>query len=424
MNKIDSVSGLNSTPRGERLHIAIFGRRNVGKSSLINALTKQDVAIISDIPGTTTDPVYKTMEILPIGPVVLIDTAGLDDQGKLGSERVRRTLGVLAKTDLALLVVDQEWDSWEEELLSAVTKRALPVIIVLNKEDERDSGHQFSVGEKTVREKIELTLAGRSVPLAGVSAKKGYGIEELKNVIIKAAAQGGEEQSILGDLVTPGDVVILVTPIDLAAPKGRLILPQMQVIRDLLDHGAQALVIQETELEQALEGLTRPPRMVVTDSQVFKLVNELTPPDISLTSFSILFARYKGNLPLLVSGAKAIDKLQIGDKVLIAEGCSHHRTDDDIGKVKIPNWLEQRVGGKLQYTWSSGGTLPEDLEQFRLIIHCGSCMLNRRQMLSRLDLIQASGVPVVNYGVAIAYLHGILERVLSPFSEALALLES
>lgn len=421
MDNHNSISGLNATPRGERLHISIFGRRNVGKSSLINALTNQDVAITSNIPGTTTDPVYKTMEILPIGPVVLTDTAGLDDEGELGIERVRRTLGVLAKTDLALLVVDREWGSWEEELLAAVTKRSLPVIIVINKEDELTT--QLVEGEKTIREKIEQRLEGSLITLVGVSAKKGLGIVELMNVIILEAAHGGVEQTILGDLVTRGDVVILVTPIDLAAPKGRLILPQVQAIRDLLDHGAQALVIQETELKLALEGLTKPPRMVITDSQAFKVVNELTPSEICLTSFSILFARYKGNLPLLVAGAKDIERLKIGDKVLIAEGCSHHRTDDDIGRVKIPNWLEQRVGGKLQYTWSSGGSLPEDLEEFRLIVHCGSCMLNRRQMLSRLDLIGASGVPVVNYGVAIAYFHGILERVLSPFPEALEVLK-
>lgn len=449
---LGGTAGLSETPRGERLHIAIFGRRNVGKSSLINALTNQDVAITSATPGTTTDPVYKAMEILPIGPVVLIDTAGLDDEGTLGKERVKRSLNVLDKTDLALLLIDSTrgWGQWEEEILALINKRSLPVVAVLSKTDlnpapaaravrrniddnqakingshsdidgsQSNPHNNQSKTDSEVPAGVSEYLAVHHIQTVAVSAKTGHGIEALKTAIIQAAARTEEEPPLLGDLVNPGDQVILVAPIDRAAPKGRLILPQVQAIRDLLDHRAQALVIQETELPAALKNLREPPRLVVTDSQVFKAVNEMTPPEISLTSFSILFARYKGNLLQLVAGAKAIERLHPGDRVLIAEACTHHRTDDDIGKVKIPSWLEAKVGGKLEYTWSSGGTLPENLQEYRLIVHCGACMLNRRQMLSRLRRIAADNIPVVNYGVAIAYLHGILGRVLSPFPEAL-----
>ncbi len=401
------IAGLSETPRGERLHIALLGRRNAGKSSLINALAHQDVAIISPTPGTTTDPVYKAMEILPLGPVVLIDTAGLDDEGILGEERIRKSLSVLDKTDIVILVVDAStgWGTWEDTLLTKLNNRALPTILVLNKSD---------LIEEPLRE---------HPPWIPVSASQGSGIDLLKEALIELGTSTREEPSLMGDLVSTGDTVILVAPIDRSAPKGRLILPQVQAIRDLLDHRVQALVVQETELASALSMLKTAPRLVVTDSQVFKAVNELTPSHISLTSFSILFARYKGHLSQLVSGANAIENLKPGDQVLIAEACTHHRTDDDIGTVKIPRWLEQKVGGPLSYTWVSGGTLPENLDFFKLVIHCGSCMLNRQQMLSRLERIRRAGVPVANYGVTIAYLHGILERVLSPFPQALAVLK-
>lgn len=431
------MAGLSQTPRGERLHIAIFGRRNVGKSSLINALTNQSVSIISDTPGTTTDPVYKAMEILPIGPVVLIDTAGLDDDGVLGKERVKRSIDVLNKTDLALLIVDsiQGWGNWEDEIHSLLVERSLPLIVVLSKTDLplsqslEDSVNSLGSNSSTIESTSEQTLNSsylksltlqlveKQIPVVNVSSVTGNGIEELKSAIIKTAALNQVEPPLLGDLVQPGEQVILVAPIDRSAPKGRLILPQVQAIRDLLDHRAQAIVIQESELSKTLESLREPPRLIVTDSQVFKFVNELTPPQISLTSFSILFARYKGDLSQLVAGAKAIEKLKPGDKVLIVEACTHHRTEDDIGKVKIPRWLEERTRGKLEYTWASGGTLPDNLHDYQLVVHCGACMLNRKQMLSRLVRIRRAEIPVVNYGVAIAYLHGILGRVLSPFPE-------
>lgn len=412
------IAGLSETPRGERLHITLLGRRNAGKSSLINALAHQEVAITSSTPGTTTDPVYKAMEILPIGPVILIDTAGLDDEGILGEERVRKSLSVLDKTDIAVLVVDAltGWGTWEDTILLKLNNRAIPTVLVLNKSD--------LVGEPA---QVRTATPGSSMehpPWIPVSAYQGLGIDLLKEALIQLGASTREEPSLMGDLVSAGDTVVLVAPIDRSAPKGRLILPQVQAIRDLLDHRAQALVVQETELASALNTLQTAPRLVVTDSQVFKVVNELTPPHISLTSFSILFARYKGDLSQLVSGAKAIENLKPGDQVLIAEACTHHRTDDDIGTVKIPRWLEQKIGGPLSYTWVNGGTLPENLDSFKLVIHCGACMLNRRQMLSRLERIRRAGVPVANYGVTIAYLHGILERVLSPFPLALAVLQS
>ncbi|KLU59746.1 tRNA modification GTPase MnmE [Peptococcaceae bacterium CEB3] len=414
------VAGLNETPRGERLHIAVFGRRNAGKSSLINAIANQEVAIISPTPGTTTDPVYKTMEILPIGPVVLIDTAGLDDEGILGSERVRRSLHVLDKTDLALLAVDapEGWGSREDEIASLLTERQLPLVVALNKADTLDPD---------VTARIRAAVQNRfppAIPVIPVSARTKAGIEALKSALIQAASPEEEEPSLLGDLVQAGDTVILVAPIDRSAPKGRLILPQVQAIRDLLDHHAQALTIQSEELPMALASLRNPPKLIITDSQAFQTVNALTPEEITLTSFSILFARYKGDLCELAAGAKAIERLRPGDRVLIAEACTHHRTDDDIGKVKIPAWLERKVEGKLSYTWVSGGTLPADLSEFQLVVHCGACMLNRRQMLARLHRITSAGVPVVNYGVSIAYLHGILPRTLSPFPDALRVIRS
>ncbi|MFZ5642812.1 MAG: [FeFe] hydrogenase H-cluster maturation GTPase HydF [Bacillota bacterium] len=407
-----NTGGLNETPRGSRLHIAIFGRRNAGKSSLINALTNQDIAIVSDIPGTTTDPVYKSMEILPIGPVVVIDTAGIDDVGELGELRVKKTIEVLNKADLMVLVIDpaQGAGGYEKDLVEKAGDQGVPVVGVLNKID-LDPG--------VTPQRLEEFLGLRVVP---VSAATRQGIEDLKSELIKSAPKDWTAPTIIGDLINPGDTVVLVVPIDLAAPKGRLILPQVQTIRDILDNDACALVVKERELRQALSNLKNTPRMVVTDSQAFLKVDADTPREIALTSFSILFARYKGNLEALVAGARAVDNLRPGDRVLISEACTHHRVADDIGTVKIPRWLRQKVGGELSFEWSSGTELPKNLEQFKLVIHCGACMINRREMLHRIMQVNRAGVPIVNYGVLIAYIHGILKRALSPFPSALRLL--
>ncbi|OAT85525.1 [FeFe] hydrogenase H-cluster maturation GTPase HydF [Desulfotomaculum copahuensis] len=404
---------LNRTPRGDRLHIALFGRRNAGKSSLINALTRQNIAIVSGVPGTTTDPVYKSMEILPIGPVVIIDTAGIDDTGELGGLRIQKTLAVLAKTDILLLVLDPSGDigSYERELITRAGENNVPVLGVINKTDLHPEAARDS------------RAAALGIPLTAVSARTGEGIEQLKQELIRHAPRDWTAPTIAGDLVDPGDTVVLVVPIDLAAPKGRLILPQVQTIRDLLDHDACALVVKERELKKALAGLSRPPRLVITDSQAFLKVDADTPPGVLMTSFSILFARYKGDLEILTAGALAVDSLHPGDRVLISEACTHHRVEDDIGTVKIPRWLRQRVGGQLEFNWVSGLELPADLDGYKLIVHCGACMINRKEMLHRLMQANRAGVPVVNYGVLIAYLHGILPRALEPFPAARQLLE-
>ncbi|OPX90647.1 [FeFe] hydrogenase H-cluster maturation GTPase HydF [Pelotomaculum sp. PtaB.Bin117] len=408
-----TAGGLNETPRGERLHIAIFGRRNAGKSSLINALTNQTIAIVSDVPGTTTDPVYKSMEILPVGPVVLIDTAGIDDLGELGELRVKKTIDVLDKADLMLLVVDPEQDAggYESSLVGKAREQGVPVIGVLNKVD---------LNPELTPEELSEKLGIRMVTVSSVTRQ---GIEDLKKEIIKSAPKEWASPTIIGDLINPGDTVVLVVPIDLAAPKGRLILPQVQTIRDILDNDACAVVVKERELKQALQDLNRKPKLVVTDSQAFLKVDADTPGDIMLTSFSILFARHKGNLEALVAGVRAVERLKPGDRVLIAEACTHHRVADDIGTVKIPRWLRQRVGGELHFDWASGIEMPEDLNQYQLIVHCGACMINRRQMLHRMAEAAGAGVPMVNYGVLIAYLHGILKRALTPFPAAGRLLE-
>jgi [FeFe] hydrogenase H-cluster maturation GTPase HydF len=404
---------LNETPRGSRLHIALFGRRNAGKSSLINALTNQNIAIVSDVPGTTTDPVYKSMEILPIGPVVLIDTAGIDDVGELGTLRIEKTLGVLAKTDLLVLVVDPEQGAgtYEEDVVRKARENKVSVIGVVNKTDLHPDAEPRRFTEML------------GVPFVGVSARTGQGVDELKMAMIKSAPKDWTSPTILGDLINPGDLVVLVVPIDLAAPKGRLILPQVQTIRDILDNDAMTLVVKERELKAALGALKEKPKLVVTDSQAFLKVAADTPKDVLMTSFSILFARYKGDLTTLVEGTKAIDDLKPGDKVLVAEACTHHRVEDDIGTVKIPRWLRQIVGGPLDFTWASGLELPADVGQYKLIIHCGACMINRKAMLHRLMVAQGAGVPIVNYGVLIAYVLGILKRALKPFPEALQLFE-
>jgi [FeFe] hydrogenase H-cluster maturation GTPase HydF len=404
---------LNETPRGSRLHIAIFGRRNAGKSSLINALTNQNIAIVSDVPGTTTDPVYKSMEILPIGPVVLIDTAGIDDVGELGSLRIKKTLAVLAKTDLLLLVVDPASGigSYEDDVIKKAKQNKVPVVAVVNKRDLYPSAPLPYFGGQS------------RMPVIPVSALTGYGINDLKLAMIKSAPKDWVTPTILGDLISPGDTVVLVVPIDLAAPKGRLILPQVQTIRDILDNDAMAYVVKERELKAAISSLVNKPRLVVTDSQAFLKVAADTPKDIPMTSFSILFARYKGNLQTMVEGIRAIERLVPGDKVLVAEACTHHRVEDDIGTVKIPRWLRQLVGGALDFQWVSGPELPPDLQDYKLIVHCGACMINRKEMLNRLVKARQAGVPIVNYGVLIAHVLGILKRALAPFPEVSHLLE-
>ena len=405
---------LNQTPRGERVHIALFGRRNAGKSSVINAVTGQELAVVSEVKGTTTDPVFKSMELLPLGPVVMIDTPGLDDGGALGRLRVEKARAVLAKADIALVVCDitAGFSSFEESLLEEIRARKLPCLVVLNQADRYDA---------PAREEAARLQQRIGVPVLAVSAKTGAGIGELKERIA-ALAPEEEERKLLGDLLRPGDVVVLVVPVDKAAPKGRLILPQQQAIRDILDAGAVAVVSQDDRLAEVLQTLSRPPRMVVTDSQVFAGVAAVTPESIPLTSFSILMARYKGDLPRLMEGVRAVSALREDDLVLIAEGCTHHRQCGDIGTVKIPRWLERRLGHPVRFETASGTGFPADLGRYRLVIHCGGCMLNRREMLSRMDRAAAQGVPVVNYGVLIAYLNGILPRCLGPFPEALAAL--
>lgn len=395
---------MQETPRANRLHIAIFGRRNAGKSSLINAITGQDIALVSKKAGTTTDPVYKAMEILPIGPCVLIDTAGIDDEGELGILRIKKTHEVLDKTDLALLVIDPFLgiSSFELDLVNEFKRRNIPFIPVVNKIDQ--ASPPVDKIEAEIKEKVHL-----------VSAATGEGINQLKELIARKAPLDYQEPAIIGDILNPGDMCILVTPIDSAAPKGRLILPQVQTIRDILDHDCLALVVKETELAKALESLNSPPRIVVTDSQAFKEVSAIVGKSIPLTSFSILYARYKGDLKILLQGIEKLKQVKPGDKILISEACTHHKQQDDIGTVKIPRLLEKMIGDKAELHWSSGSSYPEDLSSFKLIIHCGACMLNRRQMLNRIEKAIAAGVPITNYGLFLAYANNILEQALEPF---------
>ncbi len=397
---------LNATPSGERVHIAFFGRRNAGKSSLVNAFTGQDLAIVSDVKGTTTDPVSKAMELLPLGPVQIIDTPGLDDEGELGTLRVQRTKLVLRKTDLAILVADATAPLGETEqaLLDLCRARNIPWILV--------------------RSKADLLEA---IPEAGadtiyVSAKTGYHIHELKELAARLALGTENRRPLVSDLLRPGDTAVLVVPIDKAAPKGRLILPQQQVIRDALEAGAAALVCRETELAAALQGLSAPPKLVVTDSQVFGKVAQIVPQSVPLTSFSILMARCKGDLALTVAGAAAVRNLKDGDRVLIAEGCTHHRQCEDIGTVKIPRWLAESTGRTLQYDFCSGVEFPENLTPYALVVHCGGCTLNPKEMAARQRLAVDQAVPITNYGVLIAAVHGILPRTLQPFPAIAALL--
>lgn len=411
--------GLNSTPSANRVHIGFFGRRNAGKSSVVNAVTGQELAVVSDTKGTTTDPVYKSMELLPIGPVMIIDTPGFDDEGALGELRVRKTKQVLNKTDIAVLVVDatEGKKQCDEELIRIFKEKEIPYIIVNNKADLLSDEISEKVCQNNVFEqrKAEQNALLSSGQEQYVSALTGAGIYELKECIGKLTPNEDMTLKIVGDLLHPGDFVVLVVPIDSAAPKGRLILPQQQTIRDVLEANAAAIVVKESELKQTLEQLGRSPAMVITDSQVFEQVSEEVSEEIPLTSFSILMARYKGYLETAVNGVAAIDHLKDGDKILISEGCTHHRQCDDIGTVKIPRWLKQHTGKKLIIETSSGTEFPEDLTSYALVIHCGGCMLNEREVKYRMKCAEDQKVPFTNYGIAIAQMKGILKRSIELF---------
>lgn len=399
--------GLNDTPSGERVHIGFFGRRNAGKSSIVNAFTNQELAVVSDTAGTTTDPVYKAMELLPIGPVMIIDTPGFDDVGELGELRVKKTSQVLNKTDCAVLVTDaeQELGGCEEELIGLFKKKDIPYIIVRNKCD--------LLGE----------VPGNGDGYFYASAKEKINIHELREAVAALVKVQEQTHKIVGDIIKPGELAVLCIPIDKAAPKGRLILPQQQVIRDLLESGAGALACRETELKEFLDDLSPKPAMVITDSQVFARADADTPKDIKLTSFSILMARYKGFLEPAVKGAAAIDKLKDGDRILISEGCTHHRQCEDIGTVKLPKLLKKYTGKDFRFEYSSGREFPEDLNEYALVIHCGGCMLNSREMNYRIKSVEDTGVSVTNYGIAIAYMNGILARSLEVLPEVHKLIE-
>ena len=403
---------LNNTPSSERTHIGIFGRRNAGKSSLINALTGQNLAIVSDVRGTTTDPVFKAMELLPLGPVVMIDTPGLDDTGELGKLRIQKAYQVLNKTDIAVLVVDGTTGITPQDnaILTRIQDKKIP--LVLNKAD--------LVSEHVHQEMIVSTHLKYKIPLENIlwtNTTEHLHIHELKERLGSLVPSEDSSRFIVRDLVKPGDFVVLVVPIDSAAPKGRLILPQQQTIRDLLDAGTTAIVVKETELKSTLDSLGKKPALVITDSQAFKEVDKDTPSDILLTSFSILFARYKGNLETVVRGARALDTLEDGDTILISEGCTHHRQCDDIGTVKLPRWVCKYTGKDVSFEFTSGTEFPLDLTRYKMIIHCGGCMLNEREMKYRLKCADDADIPITNYGTAIAYMKGILERSIEIFPQ-------
>lgn len=399
--------GLNDQVSAERVHIGFFGLRNAGKSSVVNAVTGQNLSVVSDVKGTTTDPVKKAMELLPLGPVVIIDTPGIDDEGDLGALRVKRAKQALNICDVAVLVVDGNigLQQADKQLITLFKDKNISYVIAYNKSDLL----------------CEIPTAAENEIY--VSAEQKSNIYELKELIARLAKQEENTKRIVADIIKPNDVVILVVPIDSAAPKGRLILPQQQTIRDILEAGAISTVCRETELPQTLASLKSPPSLVITDSQAFGKVSKDVPDDIRLTSFSILFARYKGDLAKAVQGAAMLDKLQDGDTVLISEGCTHHRQCEDIGTVKLPNWVKNHTGKRLNFEFTSGGEFPEDLSKYALIIHCGSCMLNEREMKSRVRRASDSGVPITNYGIAIAHMHGILRRSLAPFPEILSELD-
>lgn len=398
--------GLNDTVSADRIHIGFFGLRNAGKSSVVNAVTGQELSLVSDVKGTTTDPVKKAMELLPLGPVVIIDTPGIDDVGELGEMRVKKARQVLNYTDIAVLVTEalEELSPAENELIALFTDKNIPYIIARNKSD--------LYKEQTSREKTVY-----------VSAKTGEGVFELKEMIGSLASKEDNSKRIVADLLEENDIAVLVVPVDKAAPKGRLILPQQQTIRDILEAGAISVVVRDTELPAALYSLGRKPKIVITDSQMFGKVSKVVPEDIMLTSFSILFARYKGDLINAVRGAAALDKLKDGDKVLISEGCTHHRQCGDIGTQKLPMWISKHTGKQLSFEYTSGMEFPEDLSKYALVIHCGGCMLNEREMKYRIKQTLDCNTPITNYGMVIAHINGILKRSLIPFPEAVKALE-
>ena len=398
--------GLNDTVSAERVHIGFFGMRNAGKSSVVNAVTGQKLSLVSDVKGTTTDPVKKAMELLPLGPVVIIDTPGIDDEGELGEMRVKRAKQAMNLCDIAVLVVDGEkgLQSSDKELITAFEARKISYIIAYNKADLLE----------TIPDCKENEIY--------VSAKSGKGIFELKEMMARSAKEWESGRKIVSDLIEPNDIVVLVVPIDSAAPKGRLILPQQQVIRDVLESGSAAVVTREIELKETLDSLGRKPKIVITDSQAFGVVSKIVPEDIPLTSFSILFVRYKGGLESAVHGAATLDKLKDGDKVLISEGRTHHRQCEDIGTVKMPKWIKEYTGKDLQFEFTSGTEFPEEISDYSLIVHCGACMLNDREMKYRRTFADSNGVPMTNYGIAIAYMNGILKRSLAPFPDILKML--
>ncbi|MGF0034233.1 [FeFe] hydrogenase H-cluster maturation GTPase HydF [Bariatricus sp. SGI.154] len=404
---------LNNTPSAERVHIGIFGKRNAGKSSVINALTGQSLAIVSDVKGTTTDPVLKAMELLPLGPVVMIDTPGLDDEGDLGALRIQKAYQILNKTDIALLVVDGIVGMTKEDhaILNRIKAKSIPYVIVMNKADLADKNMDSALCSNTGSSSESLSTDN----IIWVSATDHTNIHELKEFIATLVPTEDTRLRIVGDLIQPSDFVVLVIPIDKAAPKGRLILPQQQTIRDILEAGAISVVTRNTELKATLASIGKKPSLVITDSQAFEQVAADVPQDIALTSFSILFARYKGNLKSVVNGAKALDSLEDGDTILISEGCTHHRQCEDIGTVKLPNWIRKHTGKSLNFEFTSGTEFPMDLKKYKLIIHCGGCTLNEREMKYRLKCAEDAGVPMTNYGTAIAYMKGILERSIEIF---------
>jgi len=400
--------GLNSTPSSDRVHIGFFGKRNAGKSSVINAVTGQSLSIVSEVKGTTTDPVYKAMELLPLGPVMMIDTPGLDDEGALGNLRMQKSYQVLNKTDIAVLVVDATTGLTEEDqaIIRRFRQKNIPFLVVYNKLDLVNSDSPSMDAEAVPAENV-----------LWISSETGENIHELKELLAKQVPASLSKYPIVADLLKPSDFVVLVVPIDSAAPKGRLILPQQQTIRDVLEAGAAAMVVKETELKDTLKDLGKKPRLVITDSQAFAKVSAETPEDVPLTSFSILFARHKGNLELAVKGAAAIENLQDGDTVLISEGCTHHRQCDDIGTRKLPRWIEQYTGKNLNFKFTSGTEFPEKFTQFKMVVHCGGCMLNEREMKYRLQCAEDQEIAITNYGILIAYMQGILKRCIAPFPD-------
>lgn len=444
--------GMNDTPSADRVHIGFFGKRNAGKSSVLNAVTGQDLAVVSDVRGTTTDPVSKAMELLPLGPVVLIDTPGIDDEGELGALRVKKSYQTLNKTDVAVLVVDAAAGPGPEdlELFGRIRQKQIPVVVAYNKADTLKSAANQpggsggesaanqpggSVPEPTAEpaeQKAPVPVLSAPQPWGGsqpwdatqplyISARTGQGIAELKERLAQLGKPQENSRRIVADLLEPMDLAVLVVPIDSAAPKGRLILPQQQTIRDVLEASAVAVVVKDTELKETLSGLGKKPKLVITDSQAFARVSRETPEDVLLTSFSILFARYKGNLAAAAAGARAVEQVGDGDPVLICEGCTHHRQCEDIGTVKLPRWIREYTGAEPEFVFTSGTAFPDDLSPYRLVVHCGACMLNEREMKYRLKCAQDQGVPMTNYGILIAYMQGILQRSVQAFPDIAAL---